>query len=224
MNEESVSAVISAISGIAGVVVGSALAILKDWVSHLFKQREHGRYAAIRIIVILNEYVQKCVSVVGDDGTCEGRPAGRTEQGEEYCSPQVVCPEPPAFPGDLDWRSIDFKLMYRILSLSSTAQDTDRYINAASEHSFPPDYDEVFSARQNGYAHLGLEAINIIKGLRKEFDLPEQPRKFWEWGWDSEKFLKDKLDQLERHRNQRAEATAKMFAEFTVSEGAKSDR
>src|SRR3546814_4946240 len=76
----------AAIIGLVGVVIGSTLTWIKDLAAHFFKRRSNGRYAAVRIIAVLDEYAQKCVSVVGDDGTCEGRPAGRTEQGEEYRS------------------------------------------------------------------------------------------------------------------------------------------
>jgi len=190
----------AAIIGLLGVILGSVLTSFKDVVAHFFKQRGNGRYAAVRIIAVLDEYAQGCVSVVADDGTCEGRPAGRTEQGEEYYDPQVASPEPPALSGDVDWRSISFKLMYRILSLPNTARETDRYIGASAEHSFPPDYDELFAARQEGYAHLGLEAVNLVKELRDEFDFPDTPKKFWDWGWDTEKFFQDKLSEFQRRR------------------------
>src|SRR3546814_7509156 len=100
----------AAIIGLVGVVIGSTLTWIKDLAAHLVKRRSNGRYAAVRIIAVLDEYAQKCVSVVGDDGTCEGRPAGRTEQGEEYYDPQVTSPEPPTFSDDVDWQSISFRL------------------------------------------------------------------------------------------------------------------
>lgn len=108
--------------------------------------------------------------------------------------------DPPTFPDDIDWRSISFKLMYRILSLPNNARETDRYIAASAEHSFPPDYGEVFSARQEGYAHLGLKSVNLVKDLRREFKLPDTPKKFWDWGWDMEKFFQDKLAEFQKSR------------------------
>ncbi len=188
------------IFGLLGVILGSLLTGFKDWLTHHFKRRGNGRYAAVRLIAILDEYAQGCVSVVSDDGTCEGRPAGRTEQGEEYYVPQATKPEPSTFPDDIDWRSISFKLMYRILSLPNNARETDRYIAASAEHSFPPDYNELFSARQEGYAHLGLESVNLVKDLRLEFGLPATPKKFWDWGWDMEEFFKDKLAEFQERR------------------------
>ncbi|WP_333822931.1 hypothetical protein [Pinisolibacter sp.] len=190
----------AAIIGLLGVILGSLLTSFKDLVAHFFNRRGNGRYAAVRLIAVLDEFAQGCVSVVSDDGTCEGRPAGRTEQGEEYYDPQAATPEAPTFPDDIDWRSISFVLMYRILSLPNNARETDRYISASAEHSFPPDYDEMFSARQEGYAHLGLESVNLVKDLRREFRLPDTPKKFWDWGWDIEKFFQDKLAEFQKRR------------------------
>ena len=188
------------IFGLLGVILGSLLAGFKDWLTHHLKRRDNGRYAAVRLIAILDEYARGCVSVVSDDGTSEGRPAGRTKDGEEYYDPQTKTPEPLTFPDDIDWRSISFPLMYRILSLPKNARETNQYIAASSEHSFQPFYNEVFAARQEGYAHLGLEAMNLIKDLRREFRLPDTPKKFWDWGWDMEKLFQDKLAELQKRR------------------------
>ena len=190
----------AAIIGLLGVILGGVLTSFKDLVAHFYTRRGNGRYAAVRIIAVLDDYAQKCVSVVADDGTCEGRPAGRTDQGEEYCDPQVASPEPPAFPDDMDWRSIPFKLMYRILALPNSSRETDRYISASAENAFPPDYGEVFNARQEGYAHLGLAAVDLVSELRNEFDLPKASEKFWDWGWDSKEFLQTKLNEIQSRR------------------------
>ena len=213
----------AAIIGLIGVVIGSVLTSFKDLVAHFFTRRGNGRYAAVRIIAALDEYAQKCVSVVADDGTCEGRPAGRTGQGEEYYDPQVDCPEPPAFPDDIDWRSIPFKLMYRILALPNSSRETDRYIAASAEQSFPPDFGEVFSARQEGYAHLGLEAVDLVSGLRKEFGPPKASAKFWDWGWDSKEFLQSKLNEIESRRLIDRTASAAMIAEMESGVGANNE-
>ncbi len=209
----------AAIIGLLGVILGSLLTSFKDLVAHFFTRRGNGRYAAVRIIAVLDEYAQKCVSVVADDGTCEGRPAGRTSQGEEYYDAQVASPEPPVFAADIDWRSISFKLMYRILSLPNTSRETNRFIASSAEHSFPPDYDEFFSARQEGYAHLGLEALDLVRELRKEFHLPAASTQFWDWGWDSKEFLQTKVNEIQRRQQIDRAASAAMIAEMESGVG-----
>jgi hypothetical protein len=207
------------IIGLIGVIVGSTLTWVKDLAAHFFKKRSNGRYAAVRIISVLDEYAGKCVAVVNDDGTFEGRPAGRTEQGDEYFLVQVTTPEPPTFPSDLDWRSIPFKLMYRILALPNSARDTDRFIAHSGDNSFPPDYDEFFSARQEGYAHLGMEALNLVSDLRQEFKLPEMPAKFWDWGWDARRFLKEKLKECDLRRGRSNASSAALYSEMKDASG-----
>lgn len=190
---------IAGIFGLLGVILGSLLTGCKDWLTHRFKRRDNGRYAAVRLITVLDEYAEGCVSVVSDDGTCEGRPAGRTEQGEEYYDPQVTGPEPPTFPDDIDWQSINYELMYSILSFPNNVRKTIRYISASAEHASPPYYEELFDARQKGYAHLGMEAINLVRNLRGEFKIPKTPKKFWDYdGWDIEKFFQEKLTELQK--------------------------
>lgn len=185
-----------AIIGFVGVLVGVFATIGKDAVSYWIGRRNAGRYAAVRIVCILDQYVEKCVEVVADDGTAEGRPAGRTESGEEYYSAQVDSPEPPAFPDDIDWTSINPDLMYRILALPNLALGTERFIRGASEHSFAPDFEEFFQSRWEGYADLGLEALEIIAALRRTFGLPRPSIAIGNPEWDAASFLRQKKDKV----------------------------
>lgn len=184
----------AAIIGLLGVMLGSVITVSKDFVAYIFERKRNGRYAAVRIISVLDEYVQECVAVVSDDGTSEGR----IEDDVEYLDPRVECPGPPIYSSDIDWKSVSFKLMYRTLTLPNTARETDRYIRGSAELSCSPDYEELFEARQEGYARLGLEALAIVKEYRKEFNLRAMPTKDWYPNWDAQKFLQDKLDKIEK--------------------------
>ncbi|KHS45834.1 hypothetical protein [Novosphingobium subterraneum] len=185
-----------AVIGFVGVLVGVVATIGKDFVAYWIGRRNSGRYAAVRIVCILDQFAEKCVDVAGDDGTAEGRPAGRTASGEEYYEAQVDPPEPPVFPDDIDWTSISPDLMYRILALPNMALGTERFILAVSEHSFPPGYDELFQARWEGYADLGLEALSIVDALRRKFNLPQSSIAIGNPDWDSTKFLRQKKGEV----------------------------
>lgn len=191
----------SALIGLGGAVVGGLLSSFVPWWKEAREREQilerHGRYSAIRVLAVLEEYAEKCTEVVSDDGTCEGRPAGRMESGEEYYEVQVATPASPRFPDDVDWQSIGAKsgdLMYRILSLPNAAREADRFIASSSEHASPPGYEEVFAARHQGYAFLGAQAVDLAKKLRVAFDLPDLPAKPWDWGWDAEGFFQDTLN------------------------------
>lgn len=203
-----------AVIGFAGVLVGVIATIGKDVVSHWIEKRSAGRYAAVRIVCILDQYVEKCVEVVADDGTAEGRPAGRTSSGEEYYSAQIDSPEPPAFPDDINWTSIKPELMYRILALPNLALETERFVRAASEHSFPPDYAEFFHARWEGYADLGLEALEIIAALRGSFGLPKPAIAIGNPDWDAARFLRQKKDEMLSLRETERAANNALWAEM----------
>jgi len=191
-----------AIIGLVGVVVGSMIAISKDTWSSWMERRREGSYAAIRLICILEEYADKCIDVVGDDGTAYGRPARRTEGGEEYCEAQVKTPEPLDFPEDISWRSIHESLMHRTLALTNKARSTDRHISASGEHAFPPDFEEFFGPRQEGYAQLGLDALEVADDLREKFRISVKSRAELNSDWEPMAFLRNKLANLEEHRAQ----------------------
>lgn len=204
------------VAGFIGVLLGASIGILKDLIAYWAGRRRRGRYAAVRIICVLDQYVEKCVEVVGDDGTAQGRPAGLTQHGEEYLEAQVTSPSPPIFPADIDWTSLNPDLMYRILALPNLALETDRFIFAASEHSFPPDFGEFFEARWEGYADLGVEALSIAEALRREFKLSKASIAIGNPDWDSGKFLRDKKADVLRRREAERAASAGMFESITA--------
>lgn len=189
-----------ALIGLIGVIVGSAITVTKDSWTTWRERRREGSYSAIRLICILEEYADKCIDVVGDDGTVYGRPAGRTKDGEEYYQAQVASPDPVEFPADIGWRSLKGPLMHRTLALPNMARSTDRHIQAASDFASPPDYSELFEARQEGYARLGLEALEIADALRKQFQITAKGRATLNTDWNPKAFLSAEIAKLEQRR------------------------
>lgn len=183
----------NAIIGLFGVIIGGIMVTSRELWSSKVQNRQNGSYAAIRIICILEEYVSDCVDVVGDDGTSQGQPAGRTNDGQSYYLAQVIQPAAPNYPDDIVWQSLDEKHMHRILSLPNLAKDTDRAIAAASEHSFLPDNSEIFPVRQEGYAKLALQAIDIIDDLRKQFSVNTEGILISKNDWNAKEFLTNKV-------------------------------
>ena len=112
----------NALFGLLGVLIGAFIPWIKEALIRKRKRQEQATYLAVRVICILDEYVDRCVAVVGDDGSVKGRGSHRAEDGSEFYHPVVPLPDAPDFPADLDWRSIDSNLMYRILTFSNSVR------------------------------------------------------------------------------------------------------
>jgi hypothetical protein len=162
-------------SGLTGVFVGSVLSGFRDAWSARRTRAEHARYLAIRVVCVLDRYVGKCAEVVDDDGLSYGQ-----RPNEGYLEAQVRTPDAPKFPDDLDWKSIEQTLAYKLLSMSNEAEAADGRIDFVSEYvAGPPDFDEYFEERRDQYSKLGLAAFTITQKLREKNKLPAQELGEW---------------------------------------------
>ena len=187
MSEAILVGLISAISGFTGVVVGTVL----PWFRDARNNKRQARYLAIRIVCVLDEFLDQCINVVGDDGLSNGQ---RSADG--YLEAQVSQPNGLPLPSDVDWRSIDHGLMYKILALPSRIERENSVISFSAEHSFPPDYEEVFEERQYRYACLGLDVAALTQSLRSTYGIPVQ-----EFGeWDPVGYLTNEKVNIEKRR------------------------
>lgn len=196
---------------ILGVIIGTFIPWLKEWLREKQKRDKHAKYLAAQLICILDEYTEKCCDVADDDGSIYGAPS--LPDGSYV--PQVATPDL-SYPEDIDWKSIDGNLMYQLLALPNSARKTDRYIGNAADYASPPDYDELFEARWEGYANLGLKAIDLKELLRTTYKLPNEnfdlnPE------WNAKKYLEEKLEKIKKTRASRAAA----FEEMTKKLGTK---
>lgn len=146
-----------AVSGLIGVVVGAIITGAKDELVRWRTRRNHGEYLAIRVVSILDRYVEGCIEVVNDDGLAFG------QRGPDGClSPQASLPDFEVQSLDVDWKCISAKLMYGILSFPTLIYSANQHISAANDYAAgPPDYEEFFEERQYQYAVLGLKAAKL---------------------------------------------------------------
>lgn len=165
---------VEGIFGLVGVVVGSLLTLAQSWLSGRRSRVESARYLAIRVVCVLDKYVETCATVVEDDGLCFGQ---RNEDG--YLEPQVDTPGPPIFPEDVDWKSIDHDLMYRLLSLPNDVDTAASAISFYWDVASPPDFDEYFAERRERFTSIGLKSAKLAKRLRDAYKLPIQQLGDW---------------------------------------------
>jgi hypothetical protein len=183
-----------AIFGLIGVLIGSSISWLQTyWVEKRVADK-NARYLAIRVVCILDKYLEDCTDVVLDDGLCLGQ---RTKDG--YLEPQVKAPHTPVFPDDVDWKSIDHELMYMILSLPAEVESAERLIKAASEIAEPPNYEDWFDERKFHYCGLGLMAYKLANDLSTKYNIKKKTYN----DWDHVANLKKELEAVIKRRQKR---------------------
>ncbi len=133
--------------------------------------RTQARYLAVRVVCVLDPFLEQCVAVTGDDG--------QVLQSDDVTRVASVKEPILAIPTDVDWKSISSEMMYRILSLPNEISVAKETIRASFDHSGPPDYDEGFSERKYQYAKIGTLAFNIVTDLRAQYDIPAPDYSVW---------------------------------------------
>lgn len=183
---------IEAAIGLVGVIVGSSITWVKDlWLERQNRKRA-ARYLAIRVITLLDRYLDQIIDVVYD----EGEPVLQ-HHGQEELRPTVKTPDPIELPRDVNWESINHDLMYQLLSLPNTAWEAEKHIqHVAEDIAGPPCYEEYFEERRERYATIGLKVYGLASDLRREFSIPQ--RDFGDW--DPIEFLRDAKARVEQAR------------------------
>lgn len=166
---------VAAIFGFIGVVVGALITGLKEWLFRASDEKKKGHYLAIRVCTMLDLFLYDCADVVQDDGYCQGQ-----REPDGTLSPQARLPSLSFDAMDVDWQAIPAFLAYDILNLPNRIHRSMRYIEGAAEHAFPPDYEEVFDARQDEFAKLGKAATDIASQLRTFAKLPAREQREWD--------------------------------------------
>ncbi|RQO35397.1 hypothetical protein DBR39_18960 [Chryseobacterium sp. KBW03] len=187
------------IFGLLGVLIGSFITWYQNSRSQKKEAEKNARYLAIRIVCVLDRYLQECVDVVKDDGLDCGQ---RMPDG--CLKPQVKIPSPLIYPDDVDWKSIDPELMFKLLSFPSEIEEGNRMINFAGEIAGPPDYEEWFVERKVSYSQFGLMAFKMSEELADRYHIKKKTYNNWNPVTDLTGELKSALkDQKKLEEEQR---------------------
>jgi hypothetical protein len=198
MNEGTISALV----GVAfGACLNWFLTWTKEWWTEGKNKKRRAVYLAIRVVCLLDEFVDGCISVVNDDG-CKH-------------DARATVPDPPSYPGDVDWKSIKPSLMYKILSLPTEIELAKRTIMGADSFSWDEDFFDL-TERQYQYARMGLVAIELARQLRKTYDIPDR-----DFGWrEPAGSFRETMDMIDKDRREAREAAAfDPHAYLTVADG-----
>lgn len=200
---------IEAIFGLIGVLLGSSISWFQSYLTNKRAANKNARYLAIRVVCILDKYLEDCTDVVKDDGLSYGL---LNKDGERQA--QVKALGAPIFPDDVDWKSIDHELMYKILSLPAEVESAGRLIDATLNFSGPPDYEEWFDERKFHYSGFGLTAYHLSNELCTKYKI--QKRTYNDW--DPVADLTRELETVARTRQKRFQ-DQRQFVEKTLGKG-----
>jgi hypothetical protein len=159
-----------AVIGIAGVFVGVLAVKVPDWV--LGKRKETGvdssaaRALAMRAVLALDDLVGACYAAVHDDP--EFNPDDSAEFVFHTSEPTIVLPK------DVDWTVLSPELADEILWIPNRTRNIVDALESLDVS--PPDYDDYFERRREGYSRLGLRAIELMERLCEAYRVPTPER------------------------------------------------
>lgn len=149
-----------AIFGLAGVLIGASISWFQTYWFAKQETNKAAQYLAIRVICVLDKFLVQCIDVVKDKGlyTLDG---GKVEK--------VSLPDL-TYPTDVDWKSIDPELMYKLLSFPTDVESFHRQIQMAWDID-AKDHTIGLEERAFYYAQWGLHAYKLTDELCKKHNI-----------------------------------------------------
>lgn len=212
MDTGNVSAIISALSGLAGVGIGAYLTHLREQHNAKIKDERDGSYLAILVSSHIDRFANGCLGCARDDGTAYGQPAG----GDGRYQTTVETPRFNPLEINVEWKVLPKDLMYDILQIPDKRERINNRLAGIEEHGDPYDQGEYFWMRQRDYAELGLHSSAVARRLREHAGLPIEEASPGQWNRDVS--LREVIDDIDKRRaayeKRLAESNAKnpMFA------------
>ncbi|HEL3831929.1 TPA: hypothetical protein UMX25_000940 [Stenotrophomonas maltophilia] len=194
-----VVALITVGGALGGVLLGSRLTGGRERLAREEKRREDLLFLAVTVSAVLEAFVSDCASVAADDGTSHGQ-LNRTEDGEEYRSPQVKTPDLDFSTLNVVWTSLRPDMLDRLHALPAKLRNIESALSAISEHDWSP-FDEYFEHRQLKYARLGVAAGKLSRDIRTDAGLRpslDEDQTVFEWLSEREARLQEEAEQRDR--------------------------
>ena len=197
-----------AIFGFIGVIIGSVLPWIQACLKRKRDEAKEARYLAIRCVCVLDKFVEDCMDVIKDDGLSCG------ERNIEGClEPQVIAPGPPKFPNDVDWRSVDQEIMYKLISFPSEVEAGDRMIAHTKDFAYPPNFEDWFLERKYYYCTFGIHAYNLSNELTNKYGIKKKVYN----NWEPESDFKEEFAKISERRIERIEANKRIASTILLT-------
>jgi hypothetical protein len=150
------------LAGFLGVIVGAFVPWLQSMFESWRSRKRDAQYLAIRVVCILDKFVEDCAAVATDDGI--ENDSGITEARTK--TPEVQ------YPQEVDWRSIDPTLMYSLLSFQNEVRAAEEGVAETWDWEEVPEFASYFRHRAEEYGWCGLKAASLSQELRKTYRIP----------------------------------------------------
>lgn len=151
---------------LAGTILGAGLVWIGEWAKSYYKRKQNAHYLSVRLIPILEQFLDGCYEVAYDDGTAEGQPAGYSKEGQfSYYVPQADVPEF-NLPNDVDWQSIDKKLVESIMTIPTEMHRIEKRLGSDPDL-WHGDQSEGIYARQVDYSKFSIKIDDTLTNLKK---------------------------------------------------------
>jgi hypothetical protein len=192
MSADISATVVGALTAFAGVLIGT---VVMPWMRERDARRRAARYLAIRVVCMLDEYIDDFAAFTLNSGY---------EDRDGNLHTQIAETPAPSYPTDLDCRIIEHELMYELLSFPNAAKKVAGAVNAASEMADGPDFADLFETRSIAYGNLGLRADTLATKLRERYRIPPVDHT----DWDPVAILRRVVKETEERRLARFNALA----------------
>jgi hypothetical protein len=193
------------IIAVGGQLMATFIGWAKEYWFDKSKRRREAEYLAMRLVLVFDELVTGCYAVVHDP----------LIQDHDGCSEATVGHPTLSLPTDCDYKALPRRLMFKVLSMPSKLDGINEGLSNAWEFSGPPDYKEFFEYRGEHWSKLGLEALELIDAICREYKIPPPDRP--EYYDPKQSFLKEMADAQEAQQY-REEANSKMMEGFLASQ------
>jgi hypothetical protein len=150
------------------------------------------------------ELTTDCYNVVHDPLT----------EDQEGCSEATVGDPTLSLPTDGDYKALPRRLMFQIMSMPSKLDGIKEGAASVWDFSTPPDYEELFEYRREEWSKLGLEALELIDALCREYKIPVPDRPKY---YTPRESFSNALVEVKQERKKREEANSEMMAGFITT-------
>lgn len=193
--------VIAVICIVVGIATGSltALFYLKSREKQRSESAEQARDLAFRVVLALDDMVGGCYAAATDFPDINP---------DDPADLVFHAPDPTVtLPADVNWSLLTRELADDIRWLPNRLRNMIDGLDSIEID--PPDYNDLFERRQEGYSRLGLRAMDLIEKICARYDVPLPDRPDF---YDPRKSFESKLQEMNNLWQRRAESARQVPA------------